>query len=538
MASKKTGLIIGAAAAGLAAAVLAAGGLRLPIPFTGSDSHNLALTRISTGSIFAPPPGAPLSFADIFEKVSPAVVQIEVTSHLDPRKLQSLQGLPGMGQDGGGDDQGGDDQGDDSGQDNGGGGGGDAAPAPAPGKGGADKGPKAESAGSGFFIRPNGYIATNNHVVENAETIEVTLKDGRKLPAKIIGRDEDTDLAVIKVEGDDFPYVDFENSAKPRVGDWVLAVGNPFGLGATATAGIVSAYGRDLGDTFVDFIQIDAPINRGNSGGPTFDIYGRVIGVNSAILSPSGGSVGIGFAIPADVADQITTQLITGGKISRGYIGAAIQSVTPEIAESLGMKEPKGALVAEVTPGGPAQKGGVQASDVIVELDGHEVASATELTRLVGQTHTGDVIHLKLLRGGKPMTLDVHSGLRPSEAQLAQNAYGGDQNQAQPQAPAPAAHMTLGLTLRPLDSAARNELGLSPEVRGALVAGVKSGGDAADKGLHVGDLIVHAGERAVDGPADVAAAVAEARKAGRPSVLLGVRRDGRTIFVPVKIDDK
>jgi len=245
------------------------------------------LIRASTAPIFAPPPGAPLSFADIFDKVSPAVVSIDVTSKVDPRAaaLGRIPGLPfelqpkgrgGQGQ-GQGQDQ---DQG--QGQDDGGG---DA--------------PAAMSSGSGFFISADGYIVTNNHVVENAAEIKVILKDERELVGTIVGRDEATDLAVIKVEGRGFPFVDFENSAKPRVGDWVIAVGNPFGLGGTATAGIISAYGRDIGETFVNYIQIDAPINRGNSGGPTFDIYGRVIGVNTAIFSPSGGSVGIGFAIPA-----------------------------------------------------------------------------------------------------------------------------------------------------------------------------------------------------------------------------------------------
>ncbi len=388
MASKKTGVIIGIAAAGVAAAALAGGGVRWSPPFAQGDSHFLPLTRISTGSIFSPPPGAPLSFADIFEKVSPAVVQINVTSHIDPRAAGRL--VPGLPFQFGPPDNGGGDDNNNNNDDDGGQGGGQG------GQGGGKtppKGLKAQSAGSGFFISPDGYITTNNHVVENAEEIEVTLKDGRKLPAKIIGRDEATDLAVIKVQGQGFPFVDFENSAKPRVGDWVLAVGNPFGLGGTATAGIVSAYGRDLGDSFVDFIQIDAPINRGNSGGPTFDIYGRVIGVNSAIFSPSGGSVGIGFAIPADVADQITKQLIAGGKVTRGYLGATIQNVTPEIADSMGMPGQKGALVAELAAGGPAQKAGVQQGDVIVELNGHAVGGNTELTRLVGQTHTGDTMH-------------------------------------------------------------------------------------------------------------------------------------------------
>jgi len=526
MASKKTGIIIGIAAAGVAAAALAGGGLRWSPPFSGGDSHFLSLTRISTGTIFSPPPGGPLSFADIFEKVSPAVVQIEVTSHIDPRHVPAGPGLPFSAppDNGGGDDSGGDDSGGDS-------------------KGGKGKGPKAESAGSGFFISADGYITTNNHVVENADEIEVTLKDGRKLPAKIIGRDEATDLAVIKVDGGGtaFPFVDFENSAKPRVGDWVLAVGNPFGLGGTATAGIVSAYGRDLGDSFVDFIQIDAPINRGNSGGPTFDIYGRVIGVNSAIFSPSGGSVGIGFAIPADVADAITKQLIAGGKVTRGYLGATIQNVTPDIAESLGMGAQKGALVAELSPGGPAQKAGVQSGDVIVALNDHPVGSSIELTRLVGQTHSGDIIHLKILRDGKPTVIDVRSGVRPSETQLAENAAGGEDSQANPEGASGKASVVLGLTLAPLDAAARAKLGLAPEIKGALVTAVNSASDAADKGLHPGDLVVHAGDRPIDSPADLVKAVAEARhdakKEGRTLILLGVRREGHTLFVPIKLDD-
>ncbi|HEY2659372.1 MAG TPA: Do family serine endopeptidase [Caulobacteraceae bacterium] len=525
MASKKTGIIIGIAAAGVAAAALAGGGVRWSPPFAQGDGHFLPLTRISTGSIFSPPPGAPLSFADIFEKVSPAVVQINVTSHVDPRSAQlRIPGLPfNSGPPDGDDDngQGGGD--DDSGQ------GGKSAP----------KGLKAQSAGSGFFISADGYITTNNHVVENAEEIEVTLKDGRKLPAKIIGRDEATDLAVIKVQGDGFPFVDFENSAKPRVGDWVLAVGNPFGLGGTATAGIVSAYGRDLGDSFVDFIQIDAPINRGNSGGPTFDIYGRVIGVNSAIFSPSGGSVGIGFAIPADVADLITKQLISGGKVTRGYLGATIQNLTPEIADSMGMSGQKGAVVAELAAGGPAQKAGLQQFDVIVELNGHKVGGNTELTRLVGQTQSGAVMHLRVLRGGKPLNIDVKSGVRPSEAALAQGqgGAGGNDNGA-PATPESKTPNVLGLALSPLDEATRNRLGVPGDVHGAVITGVKASSDAGEKGLHAGDIIVFAGEHSVTSPTDVVAAVAAMKKEGRPYVSLGVRRDGRTLILPIKIGDK
>jgi len=515
MASMKTGFIIGVAAAGVAAAALAGGGVRWNQTATAAG-HQLPLTHISTSTIFSPPPGAPLSFADIFERVSPAVVSIDVTSHVDPRTLRQGQ-----------DDQD-DDNGENGGSDNNSGG--------SSGSGGG-KGLKAQSSGSGFFISADGYIVTNNHVVENAEDIKVTLTDGRELPAKVIGRDEDTDLAVLKVQGSGFPFVDFENSAKPRVGDWVLAVGNPYGLNGTATAGIVSAYGRNIGDNFIDFIQIDAPINRGNSGGPTFDIYGRVIGVNSAIISPSGGSIGIGFAIPADVADRITKQLIAGGKITRGYLGAKIQDVTPEIADSMGMSGKKGALVADLVPGGPAQKAGVLPGDVIVEVDGHAVGSGTELTRQVASQNPGDTLHLSLLRDGKPKTIDVVAGTRPPPSQMQANA-GGDQGGTGAPDSGQAAHPSvLGLTLSPLDDAARNRLGLPADVRGAVVLAVKGASDAEDKGLKAGDVIVRAGESNVGSPADVVAAVARAKQAGRASILIGIHRDGATYFAPIKIDN-
>jgi S1-C subfamily serine protease len=297
---------------------------------------------------FAPPPGAPMSFADIFERVSPAVVSIDVTSRAQAQ-ANPLRGIPGFenfpfGGQGQGQGQGRGDQGDENAP-------GGAAPGPD-----GPRGPRQQSSGSGFFVSEDGFIVTNNHVVENAEEIAITLKDGKEYKATVVGRDEGTDLAVIKVDdpkarGTKFPYVSFENAAKPRVGDWVITIGNPFGLGGTATAGIISAYGRDIGDTsFVDYIQIDAPINRGNSGGPSFDIFGRVIGVNSAIFSPSGGSVGIGFAIPADTAEAITRQLMTGGKITRGYIGATIQPFTEEMAETQGLSGTEGAIVADLTP--------------------------------------------------------------------------------------------------------------------------------------------------------------------------------------------
>jgi len=401
-----------------------------------------------------------------------------------------------------------------------------------------DNSNSAMASGSGFFISSDGYIVTNNHVVENATDIKVVLKDERELPAKVVGRDEGTDLAVIKIEGKNFPYVNFENSARPRVGDWVIAVGNPFGLGGTATAGIISAYGRDIGEQFVDYIQIDAPINRGNSGGPTFDVYGRVIGVNTAIYSPSGGSVGIGFAIPADVADNITKQLISGGKITRGYLGATIQPVTPEIADSVGIPGQKGALVAELVPGGPAEKGGVMAGDVVLAVNGHPVKNASELTREVAATHSGDMISLSIVRAGQQKTILVKSGVRPSQAEL-DKQQNPDQNEAPTLPNTPAIKPdALGLSVGPLDEATRRRYGLSADVHGAVVEGVQTGTDAAKKGLKRGDVVVRAGDRAVANAADLSAAIDASKKAGRTSILVFIYRDGRQLGLPLKMDSK
>ena len=516
MAAKKTGFIVGAVAgAGVAAAALAGAGLRLP-PAVGQTAQHqpLAVTKTSMSPIFAPPPGAPLSFADIFDRVSPAVVSINVKSKVDARAMtKRIPGFPF-----------------------------DILPQTPQGQDGPPAQREALSAGSGFFVSRDGYVVTNNHVVENAEDITVIMKDERELKAKVVGRDEGTDLAVLKVQtGGDFPFVDFENSGKPRVGDWVMTVGNPFGLGGTATAGIVSAYGRDIGEQFVDYIQIDAPINRGNSGGPTFDVYGRVIGVNTAIFSPSGGSVGIGFAIPSEIADRVVKQLISGGKVTRGYMGAVIQTLTPETADSIGLSGRKGALVAELTPGGPADKAGVHQGDVVVGITGKPVANNTDLTRQVAATKTGDVMRLDVVRDGKTKTIEVRAGVRPSEKTLAANDNSGDDDA--PAAPdnAPAARPNvLGMTLAPLDEAARRRYTIGKDVRGVVIDAVQASSDAGQKGLRRGDVI--SGVKLADAtvvaasPAQVAGAVDAARKAGRTSVLLQIVRDGRPLFLPVKIE--
>ncbi len=517
MALSKTPVIVGAViGAGIAAVAIAGVNLHPTGHFRDAEGQ---LIRASTEPVVPSAPGAPMSFADIFEKVSPAVVSINVTSKADQSTMRRIPGFENFPFDVVPKGQGQGTDGDDS---------------------DSPKPPKQLSAGSGFFISPDGYIVTNNHVVANAEEIKVVLKDGKELKATIVGRDEGTDLAVVKVEGHDFPFVNFEQSARPRVGDWVLAVGNPFSLGNTATAGIVSAYNRDIGESFVDYIQIDAPINRGNSGGPTFDTYGRVIGVNTAIFSPSGGSVGIGFDIPADIAASITKNLMAGQKIRRGYIGATIQNLTDELAESWGIKGRKGAVVADVVPGGPAQKAGLQQGDVVVAVNGQPVNSNTEMTREVAKTPAGDIAHINLFRDGKERTVDIRTAIRPSEAELAQNggaiegqddqngASGGSKNS--PNVP------ILGLFLAPIDPTAREQYSISSTLRGVVIAGVKGASDANDKGLRRGDVIVRAGDRDVASTSDVAAAVAEWKKAGRTIIPLSVNHAGRNIVVPLKIE--
>ena len=493
---KKT--LIAGAAAGALALVFAAGG-----SITSAHAE-AAVTR--EGPVI----GAPISFADIVQRVAPAVVSIDVEGKSDPSHIV-------FG--GGGGGNGGDD-GDDS----------DDEASPGAGQGlpfgfviprGQAQPRKMQATGSGFFISPDGYIVTNNHVVEGADKITVRINDERSLPATVVGRDSATDLAVIKVAGKGFPYVDFEDRAKPRVGDWVVAVGNPFNLGGTATAGIVSALGRAnvSGSNYVDYMQIDAPINRGNSGGPTFDMAGRVVGVNTAIFSPSGGSVGIGFDIPADVAAQITRELISGGKVVRGYIGATVQDVTPEISESIGLGGRKGAMVSDLTPGGPSETAGLRPGDVVLAVNGHDVGSASELTRQVALAHAGDLVHLQVRREGRVQEVAVKSGTRPSEAILAKNVL-----------PTPGVEglqqdipRVLGMRLKP-----RAEGGLSIE-------SLSSSSDASDKGLRQGDVILRAGDKKISAVGDLSQAVLEARQAGRESVLLMVSHAGRNVFVPIKV---
>ncbi len=374
--------------------------------------------------------------------------------------------------------------------------------------------------GSGFFITADGYAVTNNHVVQNADKVQVTTDDGKTYSAKVIGTDSRTDLALIKIDGNDFPYVKLAEHA-PRVGDWVLAVGNPFGLGGTVTAGIVSARGRDIGaGPYDDFIQIDAPVNKGNSGGPAFDVDGDVIGVNTAIFSPSGGSVGIAFAIPADTVKSVVAQLREKGNVTRGWIGVQIQPVTPELAESLGLKKASGALVSEPQPNSPAAKAGIASGDVIVSVDGNAVADARELARRIGTLSPGTTVKLDLIHQGEDKTVSITLGTLPAERQAA--------NQQTEHPSVDSEIPKLGLTL-----SAGNHAG--DQGNGVLVTAVDPNGIAADHGFQVGDVILDVGGKVVSRPADVTKQVADARKEGKHALLFRVKSGEGTRFVALPL---
>jgi serine protease Do len=377
--------------------------------------------------------------------------------------------------------------------------------------------------GSGFFISADGYAVTNNHVVDKAENVQVTADDGKIYQAKVIGTDPRSDLALIKVDGrSDFPFVKFAEG-NPRIGDWVLAVGNPFGLGGTVTAGIVSARGRDIGNgPYDDFIQIDAPVNKGNSGGPTFDVDGNVIGVNTAIFSPSGGSVGIAFAIPADTVKKVVSQLKDKGSVTRGWIGVQIQSVTPEIADSLGLKSQQGALVAEPQAGGPAAKAGIEAGDVITAVNGAPIKDARELARQIGGLPPGTSVKLALLHKGAEKTVTMMLGTLPNQREA--RADTGTNEPTGTDIP------RLGLTLAPAGQVA----GSGNE--GVVVTNVDPSGIAADHGLKTGDVILDVGGKKVGNPGEVRDAIRDAQKDGKRTVLMRVKSGSEgTKFVALRL---
>lgn len=445
----------------------------------------------------------PESFADLSEKLLPAVVNISTTQIIKGQQAPNLQFPPGS-----------------------------------PFKeffedfmnrGGPSQ-REARSLGSGFIVSPDGLVVTNNHVIADADKVTVVLHNDIKLEAKILGRDPQTDLALLKVKHNkDLPYLKWGNSDTLRVGDWVLAIGNPFGLGGTVTAGIVSARARMIGaGKYDNFIQTDASINRGNSGGPMFNLEGEVVGINTAIVSPSGGSVGIGFAIPSTMAKNVIEQIKEFGEIRRGWLGVTIQHVSEEIAESLGLKDNKGALVAGVTEDSPAEKAGLKTGDVIVEYDGEVVPEMRRFPLMVAKTKIGETVKIKVWRDGELKTVTAKiEKLEENNTQLSQNTNPVLENK----------NGTLGLQLSKITPAMREKFSLSDNQKGVLIVGVKQDSNAAKKGLQQGDVIKEVSREQVVSPTQVRNKIESAKKKGKKSVLFLIDREGNSRFIALKIDE-
>src|SRR5271154_6868107 len=463
------------------------------------------------------------SFAPLVKKVLPAVVNISVTQKAGADQMadEEDQGAPSQGFpnspldemlrlffD----------------QQNPGGGGGHQVPQMPEGQ------PQRIALGSGFIVDPSGYVVTNNHVVGNAGKVQVILQDKTKYTAKIVGRDPKTDLAVLKIKADQpLPYVTFGDSSAAQVGDWVMAVGNPFGLGGTVTTGIISARGRDINEgPYDDFLQIDAPINRGNSGGPTFNLNGQVIGINTAIYSPNGGSVGIGFAVPSNAAKSIVAQLEEHGKINRGWLGVQIQEVTPAIAASLGLHGERGAVVAVVSPDGPAAKAGLKQGDVVLAFDGSRVSELHDLPRLVAAVAPNTPATVAVWRNGREIELQAKLGELPDNNQVA-SANSGPVEEGSAQATA------LGMRFAPLTNELRQELHVNKSVDGVVVTRVDSGSAAEDVGLTQGDVVVAINQQPVRTPQEAAARLNEAVHSPKKTVLLLLNRHGVTEYVGMSL---
>lgn len=448
----------------------------------------------------------PVSFADLADQVSPAVVNITtsttVAANLDQTMPQLPEGAPF------------EDFFNDFFNRNG-----RQQPRPR----------QSQALGSGFVISADGFIVTNNHVIEGADEIEVEFFDGTRLDAELVGTDTATDIALLKVESDhELPFVNFGDSAAARVGDWVLAVGNPLGQGFSVSAGIVSARGRALQGNYDDFIQTDAAINRGNSGGPLFNMGGEVIGVNTAILSPNGGSIGIGFAMSSHVVERVVFQLREYGETRRGWLGVRIQDVTADVAEALSLPAARGALVTEVMDG-PSRAAGVESGDVILSFDGSEVADTRDLVRRVADAGVGREVDVTVFRDGQEEQLKITLAQRDEERLTP--ASGSSQA---PDAVEPST--ILGLDVAPLTEQMRTDMGLEPGINGLVVRGVEQGSDAEAKGLRAGDVITEAGQQPVTSVADLQTALDGARDAGRRTLLLMVRSGGDPRFVAVSIE--
>jgi len=500
--------LMASVAAGLGVAVYGFGPSKGPVDIFSSAAHAQVNNEVSKVE-------KPVGFADIVERVKPSVISVKVNINEKVAKDDSGNGN------------------DDSPFQPGSPmerffrrfGGPDGLP---PGMRGMPKGRGVVTGqGSGFFISADGYAVTNNHVVDGADKVEVTTDDGKIFKAKVIGTDARTDLALIKVEGgSNFPFAKLSDG-KPRIGDWVLAVGNPFGLGGTVTAGIVSARGRDIGNgPYDDFIQIDAPVNKGNSGGPAFDTSGEVMGVNTAIYSPSGGSVGIAFSIPASTVKNVIAQLKDKGSVSRGWIGVQIQPVTPDIADSLGLKKAEGALVAEPQANGPAAKAGIESGDVITKVNGEAVKDARELARTIGGFAPGSAVKLDVVHKGQDKTVNLTLGQLPNTVEAKADT---DDNSDKGSATRGTDVPKLGLTVAPANSVA----GAGKD--GVVVTEVDPNSAAADRGFKEGDVILEVAGKSVASAGDVRDAVNAARTDNKNSVLMRIKSGGSSRFVAVPL---
>jgi serine protease Do len=483
--------------------------------FGGAPGRGLMLL-VAFGFATAPGAGAagppPVSFAEIVERVAPAVVNISTTKAMTRGQIPDFP-----------------------------------FPEPPPGSPFEDffreffdqertpeQMPRRQSSlGSGFVVDPEGYVVTNNHVIAEADEIQVVFNDETTYEATLVGRDTKTDLALLKIEADHpLTAVTFADSDTVRVGDWIIAIGNPFGLGSTVTAGIVSARSRDIrAGPYDDFLQVDAPINRGNSGGPSFNLDGQVIGINTAIFSPSGGNVGIGFAIPSNLALPVIESLKEDGRVKRGWLGVRIQTVTDEIAESLGLGDAEGALVASVTPGGPAESAQIEPGDVILEFDNKKIDRMRGLPRIVAETAIGKEVEVDIWRRGEQQTVKVTLGELPEEDELAAlTESGADTTSAQIE--------SLGVTVATITDELRTQYELAEDANGVLILEVAEGSPAGAEALRPGDVIVEVGQEEVNSPPEVAAKVNQAQQENKKSVLLLIDRQGDLRFVALRFPEQ
>ncbi len=467
-----------------------------------------------------PRAGAPASFADLTQQLAPAVVNISTRQRVQVSSGNPFAGTPFEDLFGGGGGQG-------------------------------PQTREAQSLGSGFIISPDGYVVTNNHVIVadgkgEVESITVTMPDGTEYPAKLIGRDAASDLAVLKItSAKALPFVKFGDSRSARVGDWVIAIGNPFGLGGTVTSGIISAVYRNTGSgsAYDRYLQTDAAINRGNSGGPMFDMKGQVIGINNAIFSPTGGSVGIGFAIPAEVASPIVERLKQGQAIERGYLGVRVQALNEDLADSLGIPHRRGEFVQAVEPGKPAANAGILPGDVVLKVAGRDVSPDQTLSYIVANIAPGSRIPLELIRDGRRMTVTATVAKRPTEEELAQQSFdpspGQDENPLNrpPQRQGEGvAEKAMGLSVLPITPTIARQLGTSEDTRGLVISAVDPSSDAGSKGLQRGDIVLSANYRPIATVAGLEEAIRSAKSSNRVAVLLRIQRRGQpATYVPVRL---